>query len=88
MEELAEEIRALIENRFEGAQVDIEPISAYKVSGTVLWDGFDEYRQSDRQQMLWDFLRDNLSPQQQMGIATLLTFTPVEVEEMQETLAV
>ena len=88
MEELAEEIRDLIENRFEGSRADIEPVSAYKVSGTVLWDGFDEYRQSGRQQMLWDFLRDNLSPQQQMGIATLLTFTPVEVEEMQETLAV
>lgn len=88
MEELAEEIRAIIENQFEGAQVDIEPISDYKVGGTVLWDGFDEQRQSDRQQTLWEILRNNLNPQQQMGIATLLTFTPVEVEEMQETLAV
>lgn len=88
MEELAEEIRALIENQFQGAQADIEPISAYKVSGTILWNGFDEHRQSERQQMLWDFLRSTLNPEQQMGIATLLTFTPVEVEEMQQTLAV
>jgi acid stress-induced BolA-like protein IbaG/YrbA len=87
MEELAREVRTLIEDHLEGAQADIEPISEYKVSGTVLWNGFDEKRQSDRQQMLWELLRDNLSRQQQMGIATLLTFTPVEVEEMQETLA-
>lgn len=87
MEELAEEIRALIEGHFEGAQADIEPISEHKVGGTVLWNGFDEQRQSDRQQELWDFLRNNLNPRQQMGIATLLTFTQLEVEEMQETLA-
>ncbi len=87
MEELAEEITALVEANFDGAQADVAPISEYKVSGTILWDGFDEQSQSERQQMLWAFLRNHLSPQQQMGIATLLTFTQMEVEEMQETLA-
>lgn len=87
MEELAEEIRALIEANLKGAQVDVEPVSEYRVGGTVLWDGFDGQRQSDRQRVLWGLLRTHLNAQQQMGLGTLVTFTPQEIEEMQQVVA-
>ncbi len=87
MEKLAEEIRILIEANFDGAHADITPVSGYKVGGTVLWNEFDGQRQSERQQRLWTLLRNHLNAQQQMGVATLLTFTPQEVEEMQQVLA-
>ncbi len=87
MEELAEEARRLIEANLDNAQADIAPVSGDKVGGTVLWDGFDGQRQSERQRSVWTLLRSHLSPQQQLGIATLLTFTQNEVEEMQQTLA-
>jgi hypothetical protein len=50
------------------------------VSGFVLWEGFDELDQVDRQQKLWGAIRSGLSEEEQDSVSAIFTLTPMEFE--------
>ena len=49
-----------------------------KVSGFVVWKDFEGMDQVDRQGRVWDVLRAELSPDEQLRITAILTMTPAE----------
>lgn len=62
--------------------MDIEPaMGSERLSGHVVWSGFEGQEPVDRQQRLWGLLRERLGPDSQK-IAILLAYTPHEYEVM------
>lgn len=49
-----------------------------KVSGLIVWQGFEGLEQVDRQSRLWKTLRSSLSRDEQLKISAILTMAPVE----------
>jgi hypothetical protein len=72
-------IQALLTQNFPNARLMLDeskPLN--KVSGMLIWGGFDGMEQIDRQSKLWRVLRSNLSPDEQLKITAILTMTPAE----------
>ena len=64
-----------------GAQVSTKRLFGGRVSGSVIWGGFDGTDDIERQQTLRKLLSDKLGEEiQDVGI--LLTYTPREIEIM------
>jgi len=78
MDELIRKIEAEVRDEFAGAQTELDTIDPERVSGYVIWDGFGGLSQLERQSLLWQALRRELSPDAQMGISAILTLTPRE----------
>ena len=51
-----------------------------RMAGTLLWAGFEGLSQIDRQNRLWDALREHFDAAELQSISFLITFTPDEVE--------
>lgn len=49
-----------------------------KVSGSIISASFRGMRDSDRQHLLWDALREEYGPESVRRVGTLLAFTPDE----------
>ncbi len=71
----------ILQTAFPGIKVEIDVLPGGRISGRVVWEGFAELDQVDRQNIIWDELRQKLGPEaRQVGI--LLTYTPYELEAM------
>ncbi len=80
--DIAEQVKALLEERFPGAAVDIEIITySQKVSGHLIWGGFDGVEQIDRQDWVIGWLRQRLGPKA-ASVSTILTYSTNEYQVM------
>jgi acid stress-induced BolA-like protein IbaG/YrbA len=79
---LSEQVRGILESRLPGAQVSVGLLhGARKISGHVVWDGFEGEEHLDRQRMLQDLLRVELGPDAQR-VSVIFTYTPAEFDAM------
>ncbi len=80
--DFAQHIAELLEEQCPGAQVDVGfAYGAEKLSGSIVWAGFDGLEQIDRQRLIASRLRA-LSGQDAQRISTILTYTPHEFQVM------
>lgn len=79
MAEVIDHLHELLEREFPGSTIELEQASPLdKVGGILIWDGFDQMDQFDRQRLLTKRIRDNLKRDEQIRITTILTLTPAE----------
>ena len=79
MEQLKSALEEWLPQQLPGAEVEIDPLRrGFKISGIVIWQGFDGLEPIDRQSIMWKKLRAYFSREDQLRIAILITFTPVE----------
>ena len=71
-------LRQLLERVFPGATVELEVAAPEKVGGFLIWNGFDQVDQVERQRRLWTAIRGELSREDQLRITAILTLTPDE----------
>lgn len=84
MEELIERLNQLFGGQFPGSVAELElvhPIN--KVGGYLIWDGFEEMEQIDRQRQVSRVVR-TMMPDDRSRVTTILTLTPAEVMVMRE----
>lgn len=77
-----ERVKTLLEERFPGAaiQVDASPYSD-KVSGYLVWGGFEDLEQIDRQDLVISWLHQRLGTEDR-SISVILTYSPNEYQMM------
>ena len=79
MERIKNALEKWLPQDLPGAQVEIDPLRrGFKISGIVVWPGFDGLEPIDRQHILWDKLRARFSPEDQLRITILISLTPAE----------
>ena len=80
---MVEKVKEFLANfeEFAGMQVDLETMQSGRVTGQVIWEGFEPFDHVDRQQMLRRALRRHFAEDAQL-IGILLTYTPAEMAEM------
>jgi acid stress-induced BolA-like protein IbaG/YrbA len=57
---------------------------SHRITGHVVWDGFNGKSQIDRQNKLWDVLKEHASPEILASVGVILTLTPREVRAYRE----
>ena len=78
---MEEQVIAALQSAFPGIEVDIETHSDGRVHGHVIWAGFAELDDVDRQTEIRSVLKKKLGPDaQRVGI--LLAYTPDELRAM------
>ena len=85
MEKILKEIDALLRRSFADSTTELElsPDSS-KVTGLLIWDGFEGDEQIDRQQRVWKVIRGKLTPEQRRRVSAIFTVTPTELAVMRE----
>ena len=85
MEKLIKRLKTLLRRNFKGAEVTLEQASPdSKVGGYLIWDGFQEMDQLERQHQMWEVFRAHLSPEERQKLTAILTLTPEEMAVAQE----
>ena len=80
--EIQEKVRKIIEESFPGCQLEIDlDSSSQRVTGFLIWSGFEDIDQMDRQNKLWDVLKKRLGDEA-TRILAIFTHTPNEYEAM------
>lgn len=75
-------VKEYLERRFAGSHADVytdEP--AGRVMGTIVWDKWEEREQLQRQQEVWEALRDHFQAAAQ-NISLILAYTPHEYDTL------
>ncbi len=79
MEQLIQHLSEIFALDYPGSQMQLSQTpSTMKVGGFILWDGFEDKTQIERQRMVWQTLRERLPVQDQQRITAILTLTPLE----------
>ena len=81
---IKDDIETLIRNPASGIatpEFNLEETPSGKVGGFVISPTFVGKSQLERQNMLWDYLDDNLNQEQILHIVSLVTVTPDEDKE-------
>ena len=85
MEEFIKHLVELFSQQFPGSLAELEQARPLrKVGGYLIWDGFEDVEQLDRQRQLGRVLRANLNSSEQSKVTTILTLTPAEAAVMRE----
>lgn len=79
MEQLNRKLGRLLRQHFTNAEVELESLGAGRISGFLIWDGFDGLEQIKRQRQVWKVLRSELTVPEQQKVAAVLTLTPQEM---------
>jgi acid stress-induced BolA-like protein IbaG/YrbA len=74
---LRKKISKVLRQKFPDARVSLDQ-PGERVSGMMVWKGFEGLEQLDRQDRVWKVLRAKLSRDEQLRIAAILTMTPLE----------
>ena len=86
MEQVIQEINALLADSFPGAAIELEGGTAgERVTGFLIWPGFLGLEQIVRQRRLWHVIRQKLPKEHQSLIAAIFTMTPDEMAAARET---
>lgn len=80
--EIIEKVKASLQERFPGADMAVEssPYSE-KVSGYLVWNGFEDLEQIDRQDLVISWLRQQLGAEARR-VSVILTYSPNEYHMM------
>lgn len=79
---MEQQVTQILQNHFQGMTCDLYQLPGSRVSGRIVWSGFEEQDQADRQHAVREWLKQELGAEvQQVGV--LLTYTPDELEAMQ-----
>lgn len=79
MERLKLALEEWLPQDFPGAKVEIDPLRrGYKISGIIVWQGFDGLEPLDRYNLLWQTIRIHFSQEDQLRITMVIPLTPAE----------
>lgn len=79
MERLKSALETWLPDQLPGLRLDFNPLRrGSKLSGVVVWQGFDGLEPIDRQNLLWSKLQTHFSREDQLRISLLITLTPAE----------
>ena len=85
MEQVIQEIQSILAGAFPGATAELELYpGGDKVGGSLIWDGFLDVQEIDRQRQISRALREKLGDDFRATTTTILAFTPWEVAVMRE----
>ncbi len=85
MEEVTEKLKWVLSAHFAGSVLELDPVVAdEKTSGSLLWQGFEEAEQLDRQRQVSRVLREELTLDERRRVSIIFTFTPEEAAVMRE----
>ena len=78
---MGQQVTQILKQAFQGMDVDLDERPGSRLSGVVIWNGFDNQDHGDRQERVRKVLKDALGTEfQQVGV--LLTYTPHEMAAM------
>ncbi len=85
MAELKTKVESIIHYYFPGSEVILEDVPlSDKISGYIVWEGFQEFLGYERQQRLRAALRQGLNREEELRLSMLLTFVPAELHAIRE----
>jgi hypothetical protein len=83
MATLNDKLKRALASRFHGAEVKLTRTGGgTRVGGTLVWNGFQDMAQIDRQVELRRAIDDALSEGEQLQVSFILTVTPAELESI------
>ncbi len=75
---MGHQVTQILQQAFQGMNIELDKAPSGRLHGTVIWDGFDEQEMGDRQDLVRKILKEALEARfQEVGI--LLTYTPREM---------
>lgn len=84
--ELSEKLRGLLETMFSGSSVELEsPSPKARIGGTIIWNEFIGKDQLERQNMVWEVIDRNFTPNEARHFSLIMTLTPDELAAIQES---
>jgi hypothetical protein len=85
MDKNISKLKRTLRQAFKDAEIELPaPEKGEKISGFLIWEGFDGDDQLRRQQKLWEILDEALTPQERKNISAIFTTTPSEMAVMRE----
>ncbi len=79
---MEQRVTHILQQAFRGMEVELYEMSNGRLSGTVIWQGFDGEEQGDRQHLIREALQSALGAEAQ-EVGVLLAYTPHEMRVMQ-----
>lgn len=77
-------VREILERNFSNADINLDRSSGTeRLSGYIIWSGFNKVEQLDRQRLIYNTLRDELQADA-AKISIILAYSPEEWEAMHE----
>jgi hypothetical protein len=77
-------LEEILKAEFKDATIELEKPGHGRISGFLIWTGFQGVEQIERQERLWGFLEKTLDADELLQISAILTLTPDE-EPVQES---
>ena len=65
MERIKERVRTALLSEFAGADISLEDIRPSKFIATIVWEGFKGTDEPDRQDLIWQVLKNEFGDQSQ-----------------------
>jgi predicted DNA-binding transcriptional regulator YafY len=85
MDKVISKLKRTLRQAFKDAEIELPPPEkGEKVSGFLVWEGFEGDDQLRRQQRLWEVLDEALTSQERQKISAIFTTTPSEMAVMRE----
>jgi stress-induced morphogen len=83
---MREQVERFLTERFEGIVTDFGPqmTADRRLSGVLVWDQFEGLSVAQRQNLVWDALRERFAAEATL-ISTLVTMTPEEYGALAST---
>lgn len=75
MEDIIQKLTAIVSQFFPGSEVELDRVDPERVSGLLIWDGFQGQSHIERQRRVWQVLRKELTPSEQSHVAALMSLT-------------
>ena len=84
MEQLTQQIKEALEQRFSGADADgiTWQQNTERIGGLLLWEGFAGLEHLERQRQIWDLLRNRFAAEA-VQVSLIFAYTPHEYGVMQ-----
>jgi hypothetical protein len=84
-QKIVERADGVLKNAFPGAIIEWDPISPHeKVSGWIIWDGFGDLDEIDRQLLVSKALKAGLQPDEWKSISAVFAITANELAVIHE----
>jgi stress-induced morphogen len=82
--QLKDKIREILAASFPGIVIDEleKPSAEGRLTGVLVWKGFEGKEQVERQKQVWDVLRSELTKKEQGSISMIITLTPRELKSI------
>ncbi len=77
-----EKLKSLIASHYNDARVELDPVpGSERVTGSIIWTGFNERSHAERQRELSDWIRKELPPHEAIRVSVITTLTPEEIAD-------